>query len=297
MSNPHLEVPEFLAVGHVTHDLVNGEIRPGGAALYSALTAHRLGKRTAVLTSHAEDYVGGRVLEGISRQLVRSPRTSTFRNLYETGRRSQFVYSSAEPLGTHHLPEAWRGAGVVYLCPVLHEIPPAAGWGRADALVGLAPQGWLRQWDQQGRIEGRRWKGFEAFLGTARFLIASEQDLAGMESLIGEFRRLVPVVVVTKAEQGAVIYTPGKTFVFGVYPATERDPTGAGDCFGAAFLIRYRETGGDLREAGRFASCVASFVVEKEGTEGIPFRDEVSRRMQSHTIPCQESPEQDGSPG
>ena len=39
------EIPDFLAVGHVTHDHVeSGKIRLGGAALYSSLTAHRLGK-------------------------------------------------------------------------------------------------------------------------------------------------------------------------------------------------------------------------------------------------------------
>jgi len=290
MPNASSEAPDFLAVGHVTHDLVNGGIRPGGAALYSALTAHRLGKRTAVLTSHAEDYAGGARLNGIGREVVPSSATSTFRNLYENGRRSQFVYSSAQELGTNHLPAAWRRAGVVYLCPVLHEVALDPGWGCAEALLGVAPQGWLRKWDEQGRIECRRWQGFETFLGSTRFLIVSEQDLAGMESLVEVFRRLVSVVVVTKAEQGAVIYTRDKILAFGVYPARERDPTGAGDCFGASFLIRFRETGGDLIEAGRFASCVASFAVEKEGTEGIPFRDEVRRRMERHTLFCEERP-------
>ena len=65
-----------------------------------------------------------------------------------------------------------------------------------------------------------------------------------------------------------------------------KDPTGAGDCFGAAFLVRYAETG-DIEEAGRFASCVGSFVVEKEGIEGIPVRETVEERMRKEEIFCE----------
>ena len=39
------EIPEFLAVGHVTHDHVeSGKVRLGGAALYSSLTAQPIGQ-------------------------------------------------------------------------------------------------------------------------------------------------------------------------------------------------------------------------------------------------------------
>ena len=69
------EIPEFLAVGHVTHDHVEaGRIRLGGAALYSSLTAHRLGKRAAVLTSYGKDFVGREAIEGIAATGAQAPR-------------------------------------------------------------------------------------------------------------------------------------------------------------------------------------------------------------------------------
>jgi len=38
-----MAAPDFLAIGHVTLDRFGDETRLGGGALYSAITAHRLG--------------------------------------------------------------------------------------------------------------------------------------------------------------------------------------------------------------------------------------------------------------
>jgi len=279
--------PEFVAVGHVTHDLVNGEVRLGGAALYAALTASRLGKRSVLFTSYGCDFQGEASLQGVPTRAIRAERTSTFRNLYSGTERVQMVYGIADPLSVEAFPGTWRRAGIVYLCPVLHEVPLAMGRAVSGALVGVAPQGWLRAWDGQGRIRARRWEGFEPMLASSRCLVASEKDIEGNEDLVDVFRSLTPIVVITRAEKGAVIHLPEKTIEMGAYPAAEVDPTGAGDCFGAAFLIRLLETG-DLLEAARFASCVGSFVVEGPGILGIPCREDVMRRMRRHTIPWRE---------
>jgi sugar/nucleoside kinase (ribokinase family) len=282
--------PEFVAVGHVTHDLVDGRIRHGGAALYSALTAARLGKRAALFTSCGEDFTGTEILDGIATRVMRAGRTSTFRNIYSEEGRVQAVYSMADSLEVRDFPEGWKASEIVYLCPVLHEVSLEMGAVVPDALLGVAPQGWMRTWDSEGRIRARRWEGFGNFLRSARFLIASEKDIEGNEDLVDLFRTLTPLVVITRADRGSVVFLPGKTIQVGAYPAEEADPTGAGDCFGAAFLIRYRETG-DVLEAARFASCVGSFVVEGEGVERIPVREDVIRRMEKYTIPCREEPD------
>jgi sugar/nucleoside kinase (ribokinase family) len=284
---PGTEPPEFVAVGHVTHDLVNGKTRLGGAALYSAVTAFRLGKRTALFTSYGEDYQGREAIREIPSQVVPAARTSTFRNIYTEEGRVQAVYSTADPLAVRDFPESWRGSGIVYLCPVLHEVPLEMGSEAGGGLLGVAPQGWMRAWDKEGRIRARRWEGFEPLLRSARCFIASEKDIEGYEDLVGVFRQLTPIVIITRAEQGADIYLPDRTLHVGAYPAEERDPTGAGDCFGAAFLIRYGETG-DVEASACFASCVGSFVVEGEGIQCIPVREDVLRRMERHTVPCRE---------
>src|SRR5690349_2186210 len=54
--NDAMPAPEFIAIGHVTLDHFGDEVRPGGAALYAAVTADRLGLSVGILTSHGEDF-------------------------------------------------------------------------------------------------------------------------------------------------------------------------------------------------------------------------------------------------
>jgi sugar/nucleoside kinase (ribokinase family) len=282
-----LDVPEFLAVGHVTHDHAEGgAVRPGGAALYSAVTARRLGKRSAILTSFGEDFLGWEALHGIDVKRVGAARTSRFRNIYEGSGRIQYVYEQAGRLGSGDLPPQWAKAGIVYLCPVVHEISECLGESFPDSVIGVAPQGWMRAWDETGRIRGRRWEGFESLLARATMVIVSEEDTAGEPALVEAFRKLTPIVIVTCAGQGARVFARGGVLTVGSYPAVERDPTGAGDCFGAAFLVRLVESG-DVEQAGRFAACVGACVVEHEGVSGIPCREVVESRMRRQAVRCE----------
>jgi sugar/nucleoside kinase (ribokinase family) len=284
-----LDAPiDFLAVGHVTHDRVDGKIRLGGAALYSALTAARMGKQVAVLTSYGDDFVGADTLDGIPAIVRPAQKTSTFKNTYTRNERIQRVYEMAEVLSPEALPPLWRTSRVVYLCPVLHEVPPEMVELFPESLVGVAPQGFFRTWNGQGRIRPCRWEGYERMLRRATMVIVSENDIAGNEDIIGDFRRLARIVIVTRAEKGARVFSGNTVLDLGAYPATECEPTGAGDCFGASFLVRYQETG-DIEEAARFASCVGAFVVEKDGIQGIPTREDVLERMKSYALPVSRS--------
>jgi sugar/nucleoside kinase (ribokinase family) len=280
------DVPDFLAIGHVTFDHTEtGKMRLGGAALYASLTARRLGKRAAILTSHGKDFPGEEVLDGIATSVIRAGRTSTFRNVYGSKGRVQHVYAAAASLDPRELPATWRKAGIVYLCPVLHEVPMNIGGQFPESLIGIAPQGWMRTWDESGKIRSRRWEGFEGLLRCSRMVIVSEEDIVGEGDLVRDFCKYAPLVIVTRAERGATIFTQGTALTLGAYRAEERDPTGAGDCFGAAFLVRYAETG-DIEEAGRFASCVGASVVETEGIAGIPTREDVTIRMGRESVSC-----------
>jgi sugar/nucleoside kinase (ribokinase family) len=61
---------------------------------------------------------------------------------------------------------------------------------------------------------------------------------------------------------------------------TEVDPTGAGDCYGAAFVAGLLE-GWDLRTVARFANVVGALAVTCKGPmEGAPTRAEALEKMQ-----------------
>jgi sugar/nucleoside kinase (ribokinase family) len=88
------------------------------------------------------------------------------------------------------------------------------------------------------------------------------------------------IFVLTRGSKGAELYwDKGKRHEhIPAFESEEVDANGAGDVFGAAFLLRYYETN-DVYKAAIFASCAASFVVEKRGVEGVPCREGVNERM------------------
>jgi sugar/nucleoside kinase (ribokinase family) len=65
------------------------------------------------------------------------------------------------------------------------------------------------------------------------------------------------------------------------FPEDEVDPTGAGDTFATAFLIRFHETG-DPAEAARFGAAAASISVGGTGADAIATREEIVARMRAH---------------
>ena len=107
---------------------------------------------------------------------------------------------------------------------------------------------------------------------------ASEQQRQEADALLQQWARATRLMVVTQGAEGATLHWQGATRQFHAYPAQEVDPTGAGDVFATAFLIQYA-LAQDPHAAARYANCVASFVVEKPGAEGIPTPQQVAERM------------------
>jgi sugar/nucleoside kinase (ribokinase family) len=86
---PGDDAPEYLIIGHITRDVVGDGFRPGGSVIYGALTASRLGARTALLTSCGEELTLAE-LEGVEIINQPSDSTTTFNNQYTKQGRKQF---------------------------------------------------------------------------------------------------------------------------------------------------------------------------------------------------------------
>ncbi len=87
-----------------------------------------------------------------------------------------------------------------------------------------------------------------------------------------------PIVVKTQGKNGSVIYGPEEIQIDALLRESY-DPTGAGDSYRAGFLKAYLE-GKSLEKCGKFASAVASFIVEAEGCQtNIPTLEMVETRM------------------
>jgi sugar/nucleoside kinase (ribokinase family) len=267
-----VSAPEFVAIGHVTLDHFGDEVRPGGAALYAAVTAQRLGLSAGILTSHAGDFP----LEAIPPQIevvtLEAAETTAFEHHASGGRRALRVRGAARPLTAGDLPEDWREAPLVLLAPVLQEVDPALLSGFVDAAVGVEAQGWLRAVGAEGAVSAVRWASPNPLLDRVQALFVSTHDVQGHESQVTEWVQRVPVAVVTAGAAGALLYVNGERYEVRPRRTREVDPTGAGDVFAAAFLIHY-DRDGDPWEAAEAAACAASLSVEGEGWSAVPDAD------------------------
>ena len=267
-----MAAPEFVAIGHVTLDRFGDEIRPGGAALYAAITADRLGLTAGILTSHADDFPLELIPPRIEVVSVPAAATTTFEYTTPTARRTMRVSGTARPLGAADVPEDWQGAPLVLLAPVLGEVDPD---GIASAFtnptVAAAAQGWLRSLGPGGAVEPSSWTPPEALLGGLQAIFLSTEDVADRPSAAVDWFQRVPFGVLTAGRVGALLYVNGERYEVRPRPAVERDPTGAGDVFAATFLIRYHFDG-DPWEAAAAAACAGSLAVEAEGWTAVPDR-------------------------
>jgi len=277
--------PDFLAVGHVVQDIqADGSWRLGGSVAYGSLLAARLGLNTAIVTSCAADPSPAEELlpRGVQVHAVGADVTTRMRNIYKKGVRSQRLLQQAAPITEADISPDLRGAPVVFLAPVLDELPPSVAHCFSGGLMGIGAQGWLRQVGKDGRVRPRLPTNWEAWplLEKAGALFLSEEDLPAGEqdAALAAWSRLVPIIGFTRGELGAEIFYRGEWRHIEAVPARHVDLTGAGDIFSAAFLIRYKECA-DPWQAARFASAAASLIVEGKGTEHVPSREMIESRL------------------
>jgi sugar/nucleoside kinase (ribokinase family) len=271
--------PDFLVIGHVTKDLQKDGYTIGGTVTFASLTARNLGQRAAVVTRASPDLSLNPLYRGVEVLRLPSPATSTFQNLYSTnGTRTQFVRAVAGQIEAEDIPPAWREAKVVLLGPLADELEGSIAGIFPHSLIGVTPQGWMRRWDEEGRVFPKPWDGAAEVLACARVMVCSENDTEMDEDVVQAYVRMADILVVTHGPGGATVYHQGEARRLPAFETVEIDPTGAGDVFAAAYLIEL-ERSGDPYAAAHFANCVASFVVEKPGVEGIPTLEQVERRL------------------
>ena len=268
--------PRFLAVGHVTLDLTESGRVAGGASLYAAVTAARLGWQAGLVTRGAP-CEAREFLDSLD-MVVDEPSetTTTFDIRYSGDGRRVELRALASHIRMDRLPDGWLDADVVVLAPVFQEVKTSLAGRFSGALLGVAPQGWLRRTSAEGRVVATDWYDAEV-LERADVVVLSEMDVTGGR-IPERWLEHDGIFVLTRGRRGAVMRHEGGWYEIPAYPAREVDPTGAGDVFAAAFLIRYFETG-DAFAASQFASCAASLMVEGTGAGAIPTRDRVQQRM------------------
>lgn len=97
-------------------------------------------------------------------------------------------------------------------------------------------------------------------------------------SLTGKGR----IVALKRGAKGSIVFTRFERLAVPAFPIEEVDPTGAGDCYGAAFLVGLLE-GWPLTQVARFANAVGALATTRLGPmEGTPTREEVEAFIRDH---------------
>jgi sugar/nucleoside kinase (ribokinase family) len=272
---------DFVAVGHVTLDHTQSGTRPGGAAYYAALTAHRLGLSVGLVTSFGPDFPSGELPGDIDVVNVPTERTTVFRVEESARGRQLTLVSRAADILEEHLPDAWRDVTLGMLCPVINEVDPALAAGFGDGAVGVAPQGWMRRRGSGGAIEPQSWDDADLVLPHAQALVVSAEDIEPFEKTVLEWFQQLPLAAVTRGRAGATLFVNGEPYHVAPDHAAEVDATGAGDVFATALLIEYQREANPW-EAAAAAACAAAASVEAPGAAGIPDRAGLRARLAAY---------------
>jgi 1D-myo-inositol 3-kinase len=280
------EPVDFVAIGHVTLDQTPRGTRPGGAAYYTAVTAHRLGLRVGLLTSFGPDFPREAIPAGIEVVNVPAERTTTFRigqsRVGQSGRtRELAVLARAADLEAEALPGAWQDATLGALAPVTGEVDPGFAAAFPETSLVALPQGWMRQRGKGGILAPQPWEDADLVLPRVQALVVSHEDVEPFEKDAFEWFEQVPIGAVTHGPAGAVLFVNGERY--GVEPdvAVEKDETGAGDVFAAALLIAYNRDS-NAWDAAAIAACCAAASVEAEGVAGVPERARLEARLAAY---------------
>jgi sugar/nucleoside kinase (ribokinase family) len=284
------EAPDFLAIGHISIDLMpDGSAVLGGTALYAALTAARFGLRTAVLTRGNFSGHGDAVAEAFSRfageveiVLQNAPQPTIFTNISVAGRRVQTIHSWAGRIDLSGVPPQWRSADIVHLAPIAQENDQRQVGRLSPNFFGATPQGWMRHWpaERLGNVTLGQLRLPNELLGRIDALVLSSEEQSFARDAIDAVTRR-GLVAVTRGPQGAEIIDRGRSIDVPAIPVRTIDDTGAGDVFAATLFVMRADQESTIA-SGRAAATAAGLSVQQSGPDGVPSRETVEDYLEEH---------------
>ncbi|MDQ7025972.1 MAG: PfkB family carbohydrate kinase [Anaerolineae bacterium] len=270
---------DYLLIGHLTADIVKEGRLLGGTVSYAAPIAKLFGHRVGLLSSAAvgEDLVEPLLsVADVSIRLAKD--TTTFSNIYEESKRTQYVHAHAAKLSYDMIPVGWLDTPLLHLAPLVEEVDTSIARRFPDATVLLTPQGYLRRWDADKRVHFKRWLDKD-MLSHVDILIFSKADIADAPDLEAEFAQASEHVIVTDGDKGGIYYHKGEAIPYASYPVEEVEPTGAGDVFAASLLASLPKVNHDMNAALKVAARLAGISVTRLGTRDTVSADEVQTAL------------------
>jgi tagatose kinase len=261
---------------------------PSGAPAILASAAARLGASVGFVGAVGEDAFGACVLDrlladGIDCRAVRRVRTHltgiAFVAYQKDGSRN-FIFhltrSAAALVSAEQLPKDYWDT-VRYLHIMGSSLTLSAAMRRACYLAAeiVHAHGGKVSLDPNLRPELMPLKRLRTICAPivklANYVFPSGSELTTLtgaatpeEGAAQLLRGGVEIVALKQGEQGSTLYTLQGALHIPAYTITEVDPTGAGDCYDAAFLVGMAE-GWPLEKAGLFANAVGALATTRLG--------------------------------
>lgn len=253
----------------------------GGSVSYASNYASGQEIATQIITSFSDDFLYRAFLEkrGISIINQAAISTTIFQNVYIAGDRWQYIRARAEDLSNDLIHNQCQDSQVVLLCPIADEIDPSIITELNNPIIGATIQGWLRQWDEEGKVTAKP-MNWEA-LSKADFVFLSYEDISQQQNIVEKLKSLGNTIVITNDQMGADIYSKGHIYNLPSWPTSVIDPTGAGDTFATAFLIEYIKSG-DLKTSAIMGHCAASLVIESNNMVVDALSDRMNQRYNEY---------------
>lgn len=294
---------DLLAIGHTAFDYIikvnefplpnsstaikNMKTLFGGAAANVAVVASTLGLKTSLVSAVGNDFIGSEYQSklinlGINTDnmiVIEDEKTPTAFVLTDSNsdQISYFYWGAATEFKNSHIPtEAIEGAGAVHLAT------GDPGFNRRSGEYANK-KGKLISFDPGQDLHMYSKEDLESVIKICDILFGNHHEIKRIQETlkmdIDDLREFGPeIVVTTHGKDGSSICDNSEIKIDAVARNTV-DPTGAGDSYRAGFLNAYLR-GENLETCGKFASSVASFIVEAEGCQtNVPNEVMVKERM------------------
>jgi len=259
----------------------------GGAAANVAVVASSLGLKSSLVSAVGIDFIGSDYQEKLNNLkidtenmiVIDDEKTPTAFVLTDSNNDqiSYFYWGAASQFKSSEPPHR-----TINRVDAVHLATGDPGFNRRSGLVAHEA-GKLISFDPGQDLHMYSKNELESVIKICNILFGNHHEIKRIqETLKMDIKDLIKfgpdIVVTTHGKDGSSIHTDKEIKIEAIIRETV-DPTGAGDSYRAGFLNAYLK-GEPLETCGKFASAVASFVVEAEGCQtNVPDNDMVEERM------------------